>query len=121
MVGQESRNPESFPTLDLNEREAILEFAKGLRQRFGSMIKEIIFFGSKVRGNADKYSDIDIIIVLTKLSWEIKKTISELAAEENIKYDVLISTVRYDVNTWENPVIKLSPFGRAVRNEGIWL
>ena len=121
MAKEESKNLESLSTLTSNEKEAILEFAKVLRQRFGSIIREIILFGSKVRGSADKYSDIDIIVVLANLSWEIKRTISELAAEENIKYGILISTVRYDVGTWDNPVIKLSPFGRTVRNEGIWL
>lgn len=85
------------------------------------MIKEIILFGSKVRRNDEKYSDIDVLIVFDSLSWEIKKTISQLAAQENIKHNVLISTVRYDADTWENPVIKLSPFGRTVREEGIRL
>lgn len=121
MTKQKNRNLESLSTLNPEEKESILEFARVLRQRFGSMIKEIILFGSKIRGNSMKDSDIDILIVLTNLSWEIKKTISELAAEENIKHDVLISTIRYNVDTWENPVIKFSLFGKTVRKEGVWL
>lgn len=104
-----------------NEKEALLEFVKTLRERFTPIIREIILFGSKAKGSSEKNSDIDILIVLTGLSWEIKKTISELAAEENIKHNVLISTIRYDVETWENAVIKLSPFGKVVRTEGIRL
>lgn len=120
-VKRDLRYLKSHLTLEPNEKEAVSEFVKVLRQRFGPMIKEIILFGSKVSGNDNKYSDIDILIVLTTLSWEIKKTISELAAQENIKHNVLISTIRYDADTWENPVIKLSPFGIAVREEGIRL
>lgn len=104
-----------------NEKEAVAEFVEALRQRCGPMIDKIILFGSKVRGNDKKDSDIDILVVLNSLSWEIKKTISELAAQKNIKYNVLISTIRYDTDTWDDPVIKLSPFGRAVREEGILL
>jgi uncharacterized protein len=115
------RNLENHLALTTNEREAVTEFAKILRQRCGQMIKEIILFGSKVRGNDNKDSDIDILIVLKNLSWEIKKTISELAACENLKHNVLISTIRYDADTWEDPVIRLSPFGRAVREEGVRL
>lgn len=115
------RNPESHLALTTNEREAVSEFVKILRQRCGPMIKEIILFGSKVRGHDNKDSDIDILIVLNNLTWETKKSISELAAQENIKHNVLISTVRYDADTWENPVIRLSPFGRTVREEGIQL
>ncbi len=104
-----------------NEKEAILEFVILLRQKLGTIIKEIILFGSKARGGSAADSDMDVLIVLTKLSWEIKKTISELAAQENMKYEVVISTVRYDINTWEDPVVRSSPFGKIVRDEGIRL
>lgn len=115
------KNIEKLSFLTEEERTAVLEFASLVRKRFGTMIKEIILFGSKVRGKSEKESDIDILIVLTNLSWEIKKSISELSAEENLKHNVLISTVRYDIKTWENPVIKASPFVRSVKEEGICL
>lgn len=121
MAKQDIKNLANFSTLTPQEKDAVLEFANLLRQKLGSVVKEIILFGSKIRGDSEKDSDIDILIVLTSLSWEIKKTISELAAEENIKYNVLISTIRYDADTWEKPVIKASPFGKSVRKEGIWL
>ena len=112
---------ERLSFLTQEERIAVMEFAELIRKRFGSMIKEIILFGSKVRGKSEKESDIDILLVLSSLSWEIKKSISEQAAEENMKHNVLISTIRYDVFTWDNPVVKASPFGKTVREEGIWL
>ncbi|MDI6736684.1 MAG: nucleotidyltransferase domain-containing protein [bacterium] len=103
------------------EKKAILEFAQLLRQRFGALIKEIILFGSYARKDRRMYSDIDILIVLSSLSWGIKKAISEIAAQENLKYNVLISTIRYDIDTWESSIIKKSPFGVTVREEGIWI
>jgi predicted nucleotidyltransferase len=117
----EQVNPSHLSTLAQNERDAVSEFASLLRSRFGSGIRDIILFGSKVRGEGEEFSDIDILIVLTRLTWAIKKVISELAAEENIKYNVLISTVRYDVDTWEKPAIKMLPFAAAVRREGVRL
>lgn len=112
---------EKLSFLTQEERTAVMEFAELIRKRFGSMIKEIILFGSKVRGKSEKESDIDILLVISSLSWEIKKTISEQAAEENMKHNVLISTVRYDASTWDDPVIKASPFAKTVRREGVWL
>ena len=112
---------ERLSFLTQEERIAVMEFAELIRKRFGSMIKEIILFGSKVRGKSEKESDIDILLVLSSLSWEIKKSISEQAAEENMKHNVLISTVRYDASTWDDPVIKASPFAKTVRREGVWL
>jgi predicted nucleotidyltransferase len=103
------------------ERDAVLEFVKRLKALFGPSIQEIILFGSKARKQSESNSDIDILIVLDKISIQIKKAISELAAEQNIKHNVLISTIRYDTATWENPAIRASPFGQAVKHEGIWL
>ncbi|GFP19952.1 uncharacterized protein HKBW3S03_01456, partial [Candidatus Hakubella thermalkaliphila] len=116
-----ARNLEKLSLLKTEERNAVLEFADLLRERFGFLIKELILFGSKARGESDQESDIDILVVLTNLSWEIKKSISELAAEENLKHNVLISTIRYDTATWESPLIKASPFAKSIREEGIWL
>ena len=82
------KNAEKLSVLTTGERVAVLEFASAVRKRFGSAVKEIILFGSRGRGTGDKESDIDILIVLTSLSWEIKKTISELAAETNLKEEV---------------------------------
>jgi predicted nucleotidyltransferase len=113
------KNIERFSGMRTEERNAVLEFAERLKNRYGSIIQEIILFGSKVMGEGDKESDIDILIVPKNLSWEIKKSISELAAEEYLIYNVLISTIKYDVKTWESPVVKASPFGKSVREEGI--
>src|SRR3990170_1194570 len=121
VLNQGTGNLERLSMLRAEEKSAVQEFARLLRERFGSTVKEIILFGSKAREGGDRESDIDILIVLSDLSWEIKKSISELAAEENLKYNVLISTVRYDLTAWENPVIKVSPFVKSVREEGIWL
>ena len=110
---------DDIPTLTQSERNAITEFAALLRRQLGDIVREIILFGSKSRGESQLYSDIDILIVLTTVTWEIKRKISELAAQENIKYGVLISTIRYDEKLWNDPVILASPFGSAVRAEGV--
>lgn len=121
MLQQNTQKRENLSYLTPEEHLAVLEFAELLRKRFGSMVQGVILFGSKVNGKSNKYSDIDILIILSRLSWEIKKEISELAALENLKHNVLISTVRYDTETWENPAVKASPFARSVREKGIWI
>ena len=114
-------NLECISNLTKTEKEAISELVNISRQQLGSLIKEIILFGSKVNGKSDEFSDIDILFVLDKVSWEIKELISGIAADENIKNGVLISTLRYSIDDWENPVVKSSPFAVAVRNDGIRL
>ena len=43
MAKQNSKSLESLSTLTIKEKEAIIEFVKILRQRFGPIIREIIF------------------------------------------------------------------------------
>jgi len=102
----EHQQQNNLSRLTIDERDAVLEFVSRLRALFGQRIREIILFGSKARGQSEGFSDIDILIVLDKISIQIKKAISELAAEQNIKHDVLISTIRYGTATWEIPLFR---------------
>ncbi|WP_088853799.1 HEPN domain-containing protein [Thermococcus pacificus] len=43
--------------------QALSEFLRTLRERFGDSIEEVILFGSYVRGDYDEESDIDVLIV----------------------------------------------------------
>ena len=104
-----------------NEQKAVSEFARRVRAEFGSKVKDVILFGSRARGEGDEHSDIDIMLVMDSLSWDIKCRISDIAAEENLKYHVVLSTVRYKSEDWSNPVVQGSPFVMAVNAEGIRL
>lgn len=105
----------------VKEQRAVMEFTNRLRSLLGTVVKEVIVFGSKSRGKGNPDSDIDVLVVLQRVSWKTKKAISGLASEVNLKYDVLISTIRYSAKSWADPKVKATPFCQVVRNEGIWL
>ena len=54
--------------LPLKERRALMDFKTKLEERLGVQIKEIRLFGSKARGDWHKGSDIDILIILSRLA-----------------------------------------------------
>ncbi|WP_456367169.1 nucleotidyltransferase domain-containing protein, partial [Thermococcus sp.] len=43
--------------------QALDEFLRVLRKRFGDSIEEVILFGSYARGDYDEESDIDLLII----------------------------------------------------------
>jgi len=53
--------------LSKTERKVINSFVKELREKLGDDIITICLFGSKVRGDFEKYSDIDIFILVRKI------------------------------------------------------
>ena len=103
------RNP-ALAKLAANEEQAVVEFTSRLRSLFGTAVKEVIIFGSKSRGEGGTDSDIDVLVVLQRVSWKTKKAVSALAAEANLKYNVLISTIRFSARTWADPKVKATPF-----------
>ena len=54
--------------LPLKERRALMGFKTKLEERLGDQIKEIRLFGSKARSDWRKGSDIDVLIILSRLA-----------------------------------------------------
>jgi predicted nucleotidyltransferase len=83
-------------------------------------VSKILLFGSRARGDADVYSDIDLL-VLTQKPRNIKDRykLSDIAADINIDYGVAISCLYINEQDWEqeqdiNPLLK-----RNIQKEGI--
>ncbi|MFH1510725.1 MAG: nucleotidyltransferase domain-containing protein [Candidatus Woesearchaeota archaeon] len=71
-------------------RDMVYEFARKAAD-FGT-VKAVILFGSVARGNADRRSDIDMLIVLDKKSRE-EDALFRLSQEIGAKHDRTIQTV----------------------------
>jgi predicted nucleotidyltransferase len=46
-----------------HKREVLCKFLSRLRERYGDRIAHVWLFGSKVRGDFDEESDVDLLIV----------------------------------------------------------
>ncbi len=57
--------------LTLREKQALVEYLERLRSEFKDEVQHVILYGSKVRGDFDEESDIDLFVVL-KLSFRLK-------------------------------------------------
>ncbi|KAF0152901.1 MAG: hypothetical protein FD143_829 [Ignavibacteria bacterium] len=64
---------------------------KHLQDNFGSVVKDVILFGSRAAGTAVDDSDYDVLIVLTEdYNWRDENKILDLCYDMNLKYDILI-------------------------------
>jgi predicted nucleotidyltransferase len=102
------------------ERKAVNSFVKELREKLGNYILEIQLFGSKVRGDFEKDSDIDIFI-LVKRKGDIRDEISDIAAEYFFKYNVPLAPVVYSLLEYEKNKELGSFFFEQVEKEGVAL
>ncbi len=71
-------------------RQAMNELKKILTNNFPGYIDKVILFGSQAKGNAEDYSDYDILVVLKKkYDWRLKNKIYDKSWEIDFKYDIL--------------------------------
>ena len=68
---------------------------------YGNKIQRAALFGSKVRGDSTRYSDIDILLIVTDDHWKFRKAISRISSDIALKYDVLLDVRIISVSRWQ--------------------
>ncbi|KYK31239.1 MAG: nucleotidyltransferase domain-containing protein [Theionarchaea archaeon] len=94
------------------------EFKEEVQDLYGNRLKTILLYGSWARGDAGRYSDIDVAVVLkgdVAPGKEIDKMIDTIT-EINMKYNVLLSV--YPVSETTYNTVK-SPLLLNIQKEGM--
>ncbi len=82
----------------------------------------MILFGSRARGDAEPYSDMDVLVVLEDMvSEKDSDFVSDCAWEAGFESGIVIVPVVYSRSEWENSPERYSLFARAVEKEGVLL
>lgn len=101
--------------------DMISDLILGLQKIFGSIIEQIILYGSVARNEETEESDIDIAIILTnEMDDIIKERMLVWSSNMDLRYDRVFSII--DINKekmeqWGNVI----PFYRNIQKEGIVL
>ena len=100
-----------------NEREAIEAAIRMLKSEFS--ISKVILFGSKARGDHDEHSDIDLLVVASKLlHWKEEKAIVGALFDIGMEYDVIFSPLFTSVDEWENGIFTEFPVYQEISRDG---
>ena len=89
-----------------------------LRKRYGEKIREIILYGSHVRGEATKDSDIDILVLIDDSldPFEVRRNLSDLLFDILLEKGELISVMTLPEGFFKDYNY---PFILNVKKEGI--
>lgn len=89
------------PSLKPSEKKAVQEFIKIMRLSYGDKIQRAALFGSKVRGDDTKYSDVDILLIVTDDKWKYRQPVSVILSDIALKYDVQLDVRVISETRWE--------------------
>jgi len=87
--------------LSLKEKKAVREFITAVRFAYSDKIQRAALFGSKVRGDYTKHSDIDILLIVADDKWKFRSAIWKIAAEIDLKYDMLLDVRVISAARWQ--------------------
>lgn len=104
--------------MDAKEQK-IIESFKALLQRNVS-IHKIILFGSRARGDASLYSDMDVVVITDNtLNEQEMDYVSDSAWESGFEYGIVVVPVVFSKDEWENSPERYSLLAQAVEMEGV--
>lgn len=97
------------------------EIAKKLKGRLSETVQLIDFriFGSRARGNSDKYSDMDIFLEVESLNKELKEKIFDTVWEVGFEHFIFISSLIFTRDEIEKSPLKASPIVKNIITEGV--
>ncbi len=100
-----------------NESEAIEAAIRMLKSEFS--VSKVILFGSKARGDHDEHSDIDLLVVASKLlHWKEEKAIVGALFDIGMEYNVIFSPLFTFSDEWENGIFTEFPVYQEISRDG---
>jgi predicted nucleotidyltransferase len=99
--------------------EAVRDFAERLREKFGSRVRWVRLYGSQARGDTSEQSDVDVLAVVSDLSWHEKGEAIDLGFDVSLVFGLHISPVVMAEADFDRLVALESSFAGNVLREGI--
>ena len=103
------------------ERKAVDEFKQFLLANYLDRLELIELFGSKARGDGEKDSDVDLLVVVNKIDRGFEDEIAGMMTEVCLKYNTLVSPVVFEKNEFEFYRRAKAPIILNLEKEGIVL
>lgn len=97
------------------------EIARKLKERLSEVVQVLDFrvFGSRARGDADEYSDMDVFIEVDSIDKELKKKIRNIVWELGFENSIYISPLIFTRFEIEDSPLKASPILENINEEGV--
>ncbi|MBC8248927.1 MAG: nucleotidyltransferase domain-containing protein [Anaerolineales bacterium] len=112
---------DSLRYLTSREKVALSEFIVRLLEKYADEIMLAVLFGSKVRGDFDEESDMDVLVVVKNGDWRFRDEVALAAFEPMLEHDVVITPLVIDLEHYQWLQRYHAPLYRNIQSEGVEL
>ncbi len=108
------------PAVDEKLREALGKMIPEFQAIFGTVLDQIILYGSVARGTQRDDSDVDIAVIARRYTKDMHERLIDFAVDLELEYDKVFSVMLIEYDTfkeWENVL----PFYQNMKKDGIML
>ena len=97
------------------------EIAKKLKEELSKIVLIINYkvFGSRAKGSADEYSDLDIFIEVERLDKPLEEKINQIVWEIGFEHSIFISPLIFTRNEIEDSPLRAAPIVKNITEEGV--
>lgn len=100
------------------DKQALSEFKERIKKEFPEA--NFILFGSKISGQDNEFSDIDVLVLLDKqIDTFLERRIFNIGFEVGLKHNVVFGIIAEEKTFWNSDLAKAMPFYQNVAKEGL--
>ena len=103
--------------LQKHEQDALANVARRLVMEFGA--QSVVLYGSAARGEMDRESDIDLMVTLPSVTWEMEKRIGDIAFDAGLEIGRVISMICFSASELSDSPLRSSSFIHNVQTQGV--
>jgi predicted nucleotidyltransferase len=119
-VFMEKRNERNISSLTDEEILALSKLKEKVKESFH--VVKIILFGSKARGDYNRDSDVDLLMLVEEpKTFESRSKLSDINFDVLMQYDVDLSPMLENIEDWDRGVSVTPMFKNSVLREGVEL
>ena len=98
-----------------------IQTARELKKRVSKLTPLIDFriFGSRARGDADEYSDMDIFMEFETVDKDLRNRVKNAAWEMTLESGIVVTTLLFSRYEIESSPLRSSPIVRVIMEEGV--